>query len=86
MKILSKKRYWLFVLLLFIPFFFLISNLFSYDTEYGHPYFTERAAVLFNKYSENKLSVQEIEWLKEGAIDEDVPPRWMNHFYDPKDL
>ena len=32
---------------------------------------------------DNKLTSEEKEWLIRGSVDEDTPPRWINHFYDP---
>ena len=29
------------------------------------------------------LSNEAIGWLAQGAADEDLPPRWLNHYYDP---
>ena len=56
---------------------------FSYDTDTAHPFLTREAVELFNQNAENKISEEEIEWIVQGAIEEDTPIRWMNHFYDP---
>ncbi len=58
-------------------------QVFSYDTEVAHPFLTEKVIELFNKNSEIQISQQQREWLKQGAIEEDTPIRWMNHFYNP---
>ncbi len=61
------------------------SPVLAYDTNYAHPALTEEVVKLFNgKSSSNeKIKSEEINWLKQGAIEEDEPARWINHFYDP---
>lgn len=67
----------------------ILSSAFSvsaYSPYYTHPDLTEEIAVFFNSKSGDsdiKISINEIKWMREGAIDEDTPPRWINHFYDP---
>ncbi len=61
----------------------LSSRVFSYNDTITHPSLTENITKIYNKNSERKLTAQEIEWLKQGSIEEDKEPRWMNHFYDP---
>ncbi len=62
----------------------LISRVFVYDTNIAHPGLTKLAAELYNRQTSRiKLTDQEINWLTEGAIEEDTPLRWFNHFYDP---
>ena len=59
---------------------------FAYSPYYTHPDLTEEIAELFNSKnndSSREISANEIRWLREGAINEDTPPRWINHFYDP---
>lgn len=56
----------------------------AYDQHYTHPALTEEIAKLYNALgTEYSFSKQEIEWLRQGAIEEDEPARWINHFYDP---
>lgn len=55
----------------------------GYDTTVAHPNIARLAAELYNEQFDKKLSEQEIRWIEQGAEDEDVPIRWMNHFYDP---
>ncbi len=62
--------------------------LFAHESQvYGdkttHPGLTNEVARFFNYYAIDKLTSQEIVWLKQGSVEEDVPPRWVNHFYDP---
>ena len=61
----------------------------AYSPHYTHPDLTEEIAKLFNfrnADSSLEISANEIRWMREGAIDEDTPPRWINHFYDPKNV
>ncbi|MEK7658072.1 MAG: lamin tail domain-containing protein [Patescibacteria group bacterium] len=58
----------------------------AYSPYYTHPDLTEEIAKLFNSKTANsdlKISVNETQWMRKGAIDEDEAPRWINHFYDP---
>lgn len=58
-------------------------KLFSYDTNIAHPYLTEKAIEVFNNNSEIQISNEQKNWIVKGAIEEDTPIRWMNHFYNP---
>ena len=58
----------------------------SFSTNFTHPDLTEEIVQLYNHHSRIKITEQEIQWMKEGSVREDEPPRWINHFYDPKDL
>ena len=69
--------------LFFIGSAIFISRVFSYNDTITHPSLTENIAKIYNKNSEVKLTSQEVEWLKQGSIEEDTPPRWLNHFYEP---
>lgn len=58
----------------------------AYSPYYTHPDLTEEMAKLYNlknSVADLHISGQEIGWMRDGAIDEDDPPRWINHFYDP---
>jgi len=60
------------------------SKVLAYDTLVGHPILTEQAINLYNLNNpKNKISYVETQWLKEGSIKEDTPPRFVNHFFDP---
>ena len=59
-----------------------VSRAFGYDTNITHPGLTKLAGELYNQQG-GQLTNQEIKWLMQGAIEEDTPFRWMNHFYDP---
>jgi hypothetical protein len=64
--------------LLGIIFLLLPNFVFAYDAETTHQMLTKKAGEL-----SGQLTSEEIGWLAQGAIDEDMPPRWLNHFYDP---
>ena len=66
----------------FVLFFIIPLGTSSYFAETTHSQLTREAAKLFNRGPKN-LSDQEINYLIKGAVDEDTPPRWINHFYDP---
>lgn len=58
----------------------------AYDQRSTHPALTYEMALFFNAKNLNpnyNLSSSEINWLKQGAVEEDEPARWINHFYDP---
>ena len=67
-------------------FLFNFSRVLSYSTHYTHPDLTEEIAKAFNNINKNDeriIGKQEIQWLRQGAIEEDEPARWINHFYNP---
>lgn len=70
-------------LLIISPFFLpLIVSAYSDDT--AHRFITEETAKYFNHYYPDfALDQGEISRLVQGSTDEDIPPRWLNHFYDP---
>ncbi|HBV58122.1 MAG TPA: hypothetical protein DEB73_02595 [Candidatus Magasanikbacteria bacterium] len=80
MKRIIKK--FVFILVVLISSVLLVNRVFVYDTNIAHPGLTKLAAELYNQQG-GQLNSQEIKWLMQGAIEEDTPFRWMNHFYDP---
>ncbi|KKS11783.1 MAG: hypothetical protein UU66_C0008G0002 [Parcubacteria group bacterium GW2011_GWB1_41_5] len=60
---------------------------FKFVSGYGdtttHPGLTDEIVDFYNLSFDNKLTSEEKEWLIRGSVDEDTPPRWINHFYDP---
>ncbi len=73
-----------FFLFVFVSVITLYDRVFSYDTTVAHPTIAELAAKLYNEqFPDKKLTDEEINWIKQGTIDEDNPTRWLNHFYDP---
>ncbi|MDD2758209.1 MAG: hypothetical protein PHD72_02435 [Patescibacteria group bacterium] len=63
--------------------FLLSKQVFSYDTNVAHPYLTEKAINIYNSHFSNKISDNDKQNIVQGAIDEDTPIRWMNHFFEP---
>jgi hypothetical protein len=58
----------------------------AYDQYSTHPSLTYEMTQFFNAKNLNLnyyLLPNEVAWLKQGAIEEDEPARWINHFYDP---
>ena len=71
---------------LLLVLFFLFQPVRAYDQHSTHPSLTYEMAQFFNQKNTdlNKfLLPKEIGWLKQGAVEEDEPARWINHFYDP---
>ncbi|MDP2692393.1 MAG: lamin tail domain-containing protein [bacterium] len=62
---------------------FIFNRAFSYDSDIAHPNIAVLAAELYNQNTKQQLTKEEIDWIRQGAFDEDKPIRWMNHFYDP---
>lgn len=46
----------------------------SYDDKTTHPGLTDEMVDFYNSSFPDKLSVEEKEWIVQGAIDEDIPP------------
>lgn len=56
----------------------------AFDTYVIHPALARAVAAYYNQQSPSPLSTQEIEWLTQGALEEDEPIiRAFNHFYNP---
>ncbi len=72
------------VCLLLLSVVFVINAVLAYSPFYTHPDLAEQMAEFYGaKDPDSVLSVREIGWIREGAVREDTPPRWINHFYDP---
>ncbi len=73
------------VFLIFSSFYFININLANaYDDQTTHPALTDEIVDFYNlSFPDKKLTPQQKEWIIEGSILEDTPPRWINHFYDP---
>jgi len=59
------------------------ADVFCYDSNIAHPNITDLASKVYFENTGNKLTDEQINCLRTGAIDEDMPIRWLNHFYDP---
>ena len=83
----SKILIFFIAFLLFVnTFLFSFEFSFSYSPHNTHPALTEEMAEFFNSRIANqelRIKDEEIEWMKQGAINEDEAPRWINHFFDP---
>src|SRR5680860_45817 len=56
----------------------------SFNDTITHPKLAWESAEVFNENWGDKISLEEIMWIAQGAREEDTPPRWMNHFYNPE--
>ncbi|KKS94543.1 MAG: hypothetical protein UV72_C0027G0006, partial [Candidatus Giovannonibacteria bacterium GW2011_GWB1_43_13] len=64
---------------------FSFNKLFAYDDQTTHPALTDEIVDFYNLlHPDSPLTAEQKEWVVEGAMLEDTPPRWINHFYDPK--
>ncbi len=80
----TKKKIFFLLLLVFSSAYFLGSNsALAYKTNTTHPALTDEIVEFYNLSYPDDLSASEKEQIVKGSIDEDVPPRWLNHFYDP---
>jgi len=79
----NKKLIKSFLLVILLIFSLGPYKVFAYGTE-THAALTQEIAKFYNQYfPEKKLTNSEILLLMDGSRQEDNPPRWMNHFYDP---
>src|SRR3989339_1063041 len=83
----KSRRVWIFVGIIFFAFiigsFVFGKRAFAYDTHIAHPNIVTKASLLYNKNYDGNLTLEEIGWLEKGTVEEDMPTRWLNHFYDP---
>lgn len=71
-------------LIIICPIFVFPQIILAYDTLTTHRAVTNESAKVFNHYyPDQSLSTEQINLLIKGSADEDTPPRWLNHFYDP---
>lgn len=62
---------------------FLSQDIFAFDDLTTHPALTDEVIDFYNLFTEEKIIDEDKETIIQGAQDEDIPPRWINHFYDP---
>lgn len=56
----------------------------AYDQMNTHPALTDEIVDFYNlAYPDDQISNDFKQEMIKGAIEEDTPPRWLNHFYDP---
>lgn len=48
-----------------------------------HQALTQKIIEIYNKYNDPKITPEQTQWLIKGSGEEDLAPRWINHFYDP---
>src|SRR3989344_1383592 len=64
--------------------FFVTQNSLAYDQHNTYPALTDEAVDFYNlNFPKSKITEKEKQLLIKGAVDEDILPRPMNHFYDP---
>ncbi len=75
----GKHLIFLFILFVLLP--TQSANAYSRET---HQILTNEIVKFYNRNSPaQQISFADAGFLLQGAYDEDEPPRWMNHFYDP---
>ena len=79
----NKEGRVIIVIPIFLTIIFLFTPVFAYDTHVAHPKLSEQAVDVFNMHFGNKISEANKKFISNGAINEDTPIRWMNHFYEP---
>lgn len=57
---------------------------FAYSPRNTHPDLTEEMVKFYNSAGGQKIGSEFLQTLRQGSIDEDTDPRWINHFYDPE--
>lgn len=56
----------------------------AYDDNTTHPALTQEILRFYNlTHPDQKLSQNDEQLIIEGSMNEDITPRWVNHFYDP---
>ena len=48
-----------------------------------HQELTKEIIKIYNQSPGIKISQEQANWMIEGSVKEDTPPRWINHFFDP---
>lgn len=77
------KNFCYFIFLFTLLFYFSSQKSLAYDDKTTHPALTQEIIEFYNLHSDQKITNEQKEWIIEGSILEDTPPRWINHFYDP---
>lgn len=71
------------VFIIFVFLFVFSGDVSAYNDSTTHPALTREIAEFYNSYFNGSISPQEISLMMTGATNEDAPPRYVNHFYDP---
>ena len=67
----------------FVSLFISANTSLAFDDLTTHPAITDEIVDFYNLFSDHKITPEEKEAIISGAMEEDIPPRWINHFYDP---
>lgn len=59
------------------------NNVRAYGARTTHAALTEKAVDLYNHFYHQNISQEYLREMVTGVVNEDTPPRWINHFYDP---
>jgi len=81
---LLRKKIFIISLIIIMISFLIPKNVLAYNSQSGHPALTYEIAQFYNDNFDRKLTEEQINWLMNGSIAEDTPPRWVNHFYNPE--
>ena len=79
MKLFKFPQILIFAIIAVLTFVIPATSVFAYNPDSTHRLLTQKTAQLYGGFSD-----EEISWLIKGSTGEDTPPRWVNHFYDPK--
>ncbi|MDP2946429.1 MAG: lamin tail domain-containing protein, partial [bacterium] len=55
----------------------------AYSYKTTHPDLTREVITFYELSTGKKFTDEQKQWIIQGSIDEDLAPRWLNHFYDP---
>jgi len=77
------KNFCYFIFLFTLLFYFSSQKSLAYDDKTTHSALTQEIIEFYNLHFDKKITDEQKEWIIEGSILEDTPPRWINHFYDP---
>src|SRR3989344_771085 len=87
MKILGKnKKYIRISAACVLVFLFFVQLVHAYEPTSTHAALSDEMVDFYNLFITDKndeITSEEKEWIVKGTVEEDPPPRWVNHFYDP---
>ncbi len=68
---------------LFFALFFNPHFVCAYDNHIAHPNIAALAVKSYNFGNDHDITDKQLQYIMQGAREEDTPVRWLNHFYDP---
>lgn len=71
------------MLLTFLGSILFFSNIRAYSPTYTHPDLSEESLKFYNSSFQKPVPTGALEIIRKGTMEEDLEPRWINHFYDP---